>query len=342
MADRDVEQEPLTQRPRFQPPSNIGGPANRAGRVPKNKLPPQARPVSNKPSEKIYWLQMYITGFLVCWVFEGLILGCLAQWRLMEVGTIFSLIYACAAIFLTCIFWNKPLSKQITMAVIGVASFAALSGGLFGGSYLQTFWHYSDKNTWNNVGSAAKPSSWQGGGQVANVFQFVNRSYVNVNLAGVVYRSGDLAYCVAPILGKDPVAQEVVIYYAASIDCCSGTSKANVHTQCYHWGDHDLVGERIPDHDLAFFELAVTKASGWNSNFMTDPIPVFLNMMSPADHMARQEERKRDGMIVIIATPFGWPILALIIYVLRWLTIATCGVHRKSAPSQYQPVGQTV
>lgn len=326
----DMEQEPLTNRGRFQPPSNMGGPSRK---VPKMKLPPQPKAQSYvQNTEKAYFVKMYIIGLILCGIIEALLLACLSQWHLQDVAVIFTMIFACAAIFLTCIFWNKPAEQQITMTIIGVAAFAALAGGMFGGSFLQTFWHYGGTNTWTGVGSGTKPSSWKGGSEVANVFDFVDKTYVKTVLAGVVYRSGDLAYCVAPILGKANAPPEEAIYYAASIDCCSGTSKANVNTHCYHWGDHDLVGEKIPENDLPFFQLAVTKTAMWNG-FMSDPEPVFLNIMTKKDHLDRQDEREKNGLIVLLFTPFGWPLLGIILVGLRWLTIATCGVRRKGATS---------
>jgi len=275
---------------------------------------------------------MYITGFLICWTFEGILLGCLAQWRLLEVAVIFILITIASLIFLTCIYWNKPLSKQITMAAIAVATVAALGGGLMGGSYLQSFWHYGDKNSWASVSSTALPSYWKGADKEPNVFHFVNNTYINVKLVGVVYRTPDLTYCAAPVLAKTDVPQEKVVYYATAVDCCSGTSKSNVHTHCYHWGDHDIVGERIPTKDMAFFELAVAKTAEWNK-YTTLPDPVFLTIMSKDDHELRQANRKQNGLLIICFTPFVWPFLALIVYAVRWLTVASCGVHKKHSDS---------
>lgn len=94
---------------------------------------------------------------------------------------------------------------------------------------------------------------------------------------------------------------------------------------CNFWDRTSLTGE-VVDEDVVWWEKAMAKADEWNE-FRSMPNPVFVHVMSYTDHMAIQEQRKSFALLVLLLNLPFWPVLALLVALMRELAIVTCGLR---------------
>lgn len=259
-------------------------------------------------------------GLLACGATEALELFCLYYEALAAVALCFFLTLIVSAIFLTCQIWRHNSRRRFFLGGLLLAVAMGVISGLWGGSDMKQYWIYHEANAQENTSPSAKPSMFD----QKNVFHFVERAYVNTKLTGVVYRTSNLTYCVAPILGKDPAPQSAVLYWAVSTSCCAGLTKDRVVQNCHHWTDWDLTGEETTV-DADFYKLAVAKTADWN-NFAVQPDALFVVLMTRDEQRVRQNQRYLHGLLVLCLAPVLWPSLALFMVLLRTVAICMCGV----------------
>lgn len=265
------------------------------------------------------WVGMYIIGLIVCGATEGILLGFLYFFHTNVVSVVTLLVLFSVWIFVACAFWNSPYHIQLLAVAIVVAFSAGVFGGLWGGHSLHLFWKYG-ANEADNVSAAADPNLFEN----SHLFNFVpERTYVKRSLTGV-HNFGTEKFCAAPILTKDIAPQDAVMYWAVDKNCCGGNSAGTVRAYCSHWDRTTLTGE-VVDEDTQHWHAAMAAADEWN-DFRSLPNPVFVHVMSYSAHLALQDQREDFALLVILLNLPLWPVLALLLALMRQLAYVTCGL----------------
>lgn len=148
------------------------------------------------------------------------------------------------------------------------------------------------------------------------------------------------SFCVAPIVATKPASLHPIAYWAVSTDCCDDSQPPVM--RCKYWGDNiagvspiaglfTLSAEVIEDQGHESFRSAVTDYTSFanppvqdaekiDTNGVSTPESLLVEVMRYEDHLARQEMRRRKAWAALGGCALGWPILAAIFWGMQSLS----------------------